>query len=85
MDKLAKEIGVAKSSISNWERELAQPRKTVVIKLRDFFNVSEDYLLGYSDDDNQKLDWDSVVDYLSELSDFDYKKMIEVAGRKREE
>lgn len=85
MDKLAKEIGVAKSSISNWERELAQPRKTVVIKLRDLFNVSEDYLLGYSDDDNQKLDWDSVVDYLSELSDFDYKKMIEVAGRKREE
>lgn len=83
MDKLAKEIGVAKASISNWERELAQPRKAVVIKLCEFFNVSEDYLLGYSDNDNQKLDWDSVVEYLMELSEFDYKKMIEVVDRKR--
>lgn len=83
MDKLVKEIGVAKASISNWERELAQPRKAVVIKLCEFFNVSEDYLLGYSDNDNQKLDWDSVVEYLMELSEFDYKKMIEVVDRKR--
>lgn len=53
--------------------------------MADYFNVSEAYLLGYSDNDNQKLDWDSVVDYLSELSDFDYKKMIEVVDRKMEE
>lgn len=85
MDKLAKEIGVAKSSISNWEKETAQPRKKVLIKLSDFFNVTEDYLLGYSSNESPKLDWDSVSEYLSILSDFDYKKMIEVVNNKREE
>lgn len=85
MDKLAKDIGVSKSSISNWERELAQPRKLVVIELCKVFNVSEDYLLGYSDDDTKKLDWDSVINYLTELSEFDYKKIIEVVDNKREE
>ena len=82
-EDVATALGVTKITVSRWERDLAQPRKLVVIKLCKFFNVSEDYLLGYSDNDNQKLDWDSVVDYISELSEFDYKKMIEVSGKKR--
>ena len=60
-----------------------QPTAEKLGLIADYFHVSVDYLLGREYNDNQKLDWDSVVEYLAELSYFDYKKMIEVAGKKR--
>lgn len=83
MDGLAEYMGVSQGTIVHWENGSSQVKQDKSQKLADYFNVSEAYLLGYSDNDNKKLDWDSVVDYLSELSDFDYKKMIEVVDRKR--
>lgn len=85
MEKMESYTGIKKSTISNYELRKSNPNREKTKIMADYFNVSEAYLLGYSDNDNQKLDWDSVVDYLSELSDFDYKKMIEVVDRKMEE
>lgn len=85
MRKLSEDIGLKpERTVSRWEKG-DNPTKKYHNKLADYFNVSEAYLLGYSDNDNQKLDWDSVVEYLSELSAFDYKKMIEAVDNKREE
>lgn len=60
-----------------------QPTAEKLELIADYFHVSVDYLLGREDNDTEKLDWDSVVEYLSELSDFDYKNMIEVVDEKR--
>ena len=86
MDGLAEYMGVSQGTIVHWENGSSQVKPDKTQKLADYFGVSEAYLLGYSDD-NQKPYWNSVVDYLTELSDFDYKKMIEVvdSDRKREE
>lgn len=85
MDGLADYMGVSQGTIVHWENGSSQVKQDKSQKLANYFNVSEAYLLGYSDNDNQKLDWDSVVGYLSKLSEFDYKKMIEVVDNKREE
>ena len=84
MEKMESDTGIKKPTISNYELRKSNPSREKTKIMADYFNVSEAYLLGYSDD-NQQLDWNSVVEYLSELSDFDYKKMIEVVDRKREE
>lgn len=82
MEKMESDTGIKKSTISNYELRKSNPSREKTKIMADYFNVSESYLLGYSDD-NQKPYWNSVVDYLSELRYFDYKKMIEVVDRKR--
>ena len=80
-----KGLKINDGQLSKYERENQTPRNKDFWKIiAEYFGVSEAYLSGYSDD-SQKLDWDSVVDYLTELSDFDYKKIIEVVDNKREE
>lgn len=83
MQKLADETSIGKSTIASYESRGVTPKPDKAKKLAEYFNVSEAYLLGYSDD-TQKPYWNSVVEYLMELSDFDYKKMIEVVDRKRD-
>ena len=82
MQKMESDTGIKKSTISNYELRKSNPNREKTKIMADYFNVSEAYLLGYSDD-NQQLDWNSVVEYLSELREFDYKKMIEVVDKKR--
>lgn len=43
---LAKRLGVAKQTVSNWENENIQPSIEMLVKLAKLFNVSTDYLLG---------------------------------------
>ena len=44
--QLAKELGVTKQSVSNWENDNIQPSIDMLIRLARFFNVSTDYMLG---------------------------------------
>lgn len=44
--ELAKRIGVAKQTVSNWENENIQPSIDMLIRLSKLFNVTADYLLG---------------------------------------
>ncbi len=44
--QLAKELGVTKQSVSNWENDNIQPSIDMLIRLARFFNVFTDYMLG---------------------------------------
>lgn len=43
---LAKRLGVAKQTVSNWENENIQPSIEMLVRLSKLFGVSTDYLLG---------------------------------------
>lgn len=43
---LAKELGVTKQSVSNWENDNIQPSIDMLVRLARLFGVSTDYLLG---------------------------------------
>ncbi len=46
---------VAKTTISNWENNVTQPPLEIVTKLAEYFNVTTDYLLGFNQDDLDKI------------------------------
>lgn len=49
---LAKQLGVTKQCISNWENGNIQPSVDALVRLADVFDVSTDYLIGH---DNKKI------------------------------
>ena len=50
--QLADILGLTEVSVWQWEQNLNYPRAKNIKKLCDYFNVSIDYLLGYSDRKN---------------------------------
>lgn len=44
--QLAKELGVSKQNISDWENGKSETSFSILIKLAKFFKVSTDYILG---------------------------------------
>ena len=48
--EIAKELGVPRYSISNWEQGRAEPDIEMLKRIADFFEVSMDYLSGRTDD-----------------------------------
>jgi len=70
-EKLAKNLRVTKSMISAYENSIRLPSYDVLIKIALFFNVSIDFLLGFSE--RQFLDTtdlsDSQIKILSVLID----------------
>ena len=53
LQQLGEKIGATKATIGNLENCNKQPSLTMIEKLAEFFGVSVDYLLGFSD--NAKL------------------------------
>lgn len=49
--ELAKELGVSKQSVSNWENDNILPSIEMLERLADVFSVSTDYLLSRSRDE----------------------------------
>ena len=47
--ELAKRLGVAKQTVSNWENDNIQPSIEMLVRLAKIFNVTTDYLLGLED------------------------------------
>ncbi len=47
--ELAKELGVTKQSVSNWENDNIQPSIEMLIKIATTFSVPTDYLLSLDD------------------------------------
>lgn len=47
---LAAALGVAQSTVANWECGRREPNHETTVKLADFFGVTVDYLMGRSDD-----------------------------------
>lgn len=46
--ELGKAVGVSRSTIANWEKGKTSPATTYILKLANFFNITTDYLLGYT-------------------------------------
>ena len=44
--ELAKRLGVAKQTVSNWENENIQPSIEMLVRLAKLFGVTADYMLG---------------------------------------
>lgn len=55
-DELGKKIGVARTSVANYETNRNYPTSEVLEKLSDVFGVSLDYLLGKTDVRNNNDD-----------------------------
>lgn len=51
--ELAKMVGVAQNTLSQYENGLRRPSSRVTVRLADLFEVSPNYLLGESDDPNE--------------------------------
>ncbi len=65
--ELAKRLGVAKQTVSNWENDNIQPSVEMLIALSRLFGVSTDYLLGL--DQILRLDVEGLpVDMVAHLS-----------------
>ncbi len=58
--EFAKELSVAKQTVSNWENNNIQPSIDMLVKIADFFNVSTDYLLNR--DSKKQLDVSCLTD-----------------------
>lgn len=82
LQKVSEDLGLSQNYVYNMRNAKTSNADKLAL-IADYFHVSVDYLLGREDNDTEKLDWDSVVEYLTELSEFDYKKMIEVVDEKR--
>ncbi|MBE7106401.1 MULTISPECIES: helix-turn-helix domain-containing protein [Bacillus cereus group] len=50
---LGKALGIAQTTISNWENSGAEPNYEMLVKISRFFGVSVDYLVGNDDDSNK--------------------------------
>lgn len=46
--ELGNRIGVIKQTVSNWENNVSNPNNEILANLAEMFDVSIDYLLGYS-------------------------------------
>ena len=54
--KLAKDIGISETLVSNWKNGRQEPKYDNIQKLCKYFHVSADYLLELKDIDNLPLD-----------------------------
>jgi len=48
--ELCRELDISQGTLSLWENGICEPDHKSLLRLRDFFNVSVDYLLGFTDD-----------------------------------
>lgn len=71
--KLAKQLGVTRSSVNAWELSISSPTTQYIVDMAQLFHVSTDYILGVSnekqlslrgmDDEETKLVYD-LVNYI---------------------
>lgn len=72
--ELAKRLGVAKQTVSNWENENIQPSIEMLVRLSKLFNVTTDYMLGLEEIPRLNMEGlpSHVVMHISQLVD-DYR------------
>jgi len=50
---LGKVLGIAQTTVSNWENSGYEPNYEMLVKISRFFGVSVDYLVGNDEDTNK--------------------------------
>lgn len=56
--ELARKLGVAKQTVSNWENENIQPSVEMLVRISKLLGVTTDYLLGL--DNTPRIDIDGL-------------------------
>lgn len=54
--ELAGKLGIVQSSYADWERGKKKPTQENLVKIAQILNVSVDYLVGNSEENNDELD-----------------------------
>ena len=54
-EELANIINVTKATISNWENDKGYADGDILIKLAEYFGVTTDYLLGFNQEDLDRI------------------------------
>ena len=83
----ARKIGVAQSTVGNWESGSREPNIETLNKLSDFFGVSVDYLLGRDNPPEKKEkpstltdeELSAIIEIVSGLSPENRNKLYELA------
>lgn len=92
-NKLLTDLQLSKNSFVDWQKRGNTPSADVALKIADYFGVPLDYLMGRTDDPNQKpgernikLDEFSYAMYneSKELSDSDKQRLLTFARMLRE-
>lgn len=85
---LCAQLGVTQGALSGWENGRYEPDNKSLIKMADIFGVSIDYLIGRTDDKNQKsgetnIKFDefsyAMYNESKELSDDDKQRLLTFA------
>lgn len=67
--KLANDIGISQQSINKYENHKVEPDINTLIALSNYFEVSVDYLIGKTDENNNRLiDSQSLLSRYSKLN-----------------
>lgn len=83
---------VGKTTISNWENNITQPPFEIVKKLAEYFGVTIDYLLNFTQDDADNMErlkqalkqagmWDYSID---DMSREDFEKAMKIVAMLKE-
>ena len=67
--KAASLIGFNRSSVSMWKAQGYTPRREILVKIANYFNVSVDYLLGEEDKEKKTTDNDGLSEEEKALLD----------------
>lgn len=84
--------GVAKNTVSSWEKNINQPSFEILAKLAEYFGVTIDYLLNFTQDDvnemeklKQALKEAGMWDYnLNDMSKEDFEKAMKIVAMLKE-
>ena len=55
-EEFGKLFGVAKNTVSYWEANTSKPDIDLIKEIAKYFNVTTDYLLGFNQDDLDKIE-----------------------------
>ena len=67
-------VGAAQNTVCNWENGSRQPDNATLIKMASYFEVSTDYLLGLSDDENERIKL--IARHLEQIPEEDREQLV---------
>lgn len=85
--ELAERLGISRSAVSSYENGTRSPNHEILIKLATIFNVSTDYLLGRTDENNKPDEINQVfseIRRLLESADLDTEKKSQILSEIRD-
>lgn len=84
--------GVGKATVSAWEVGKAQPSYDILVKLANYFDVTPNYLLNFTQDEEDEIErlkqalkeagmWDYSID---DMSKEDFEKAMQIVAMLKE-